>query len=350
MRDEKEFEHCLDFIIENSDPEIFFIPHPSSLIPLIMRLLIKLFYNPLQALAAIGERAPYFKGAAVALISGFLYYNLPSGDLSQLLSGLRNNGRGAASAVVLIYLFRLVMSGLAPALFLAAIFVPAVLLSASLVDRRSSVRVLLNQEYAPLVSAILYSWAAAHLLMLVPAWLLFQPAGSPLDEVALRLAPLPFFIFLVVLAVRVVLRMSYGRAVGVIALASLSLLALPLIPNLLFLLTSPFLLILLIVLLRNVFGDLLRAQQSRENFKRNLEISTLNPGRRLGSLQPGADIPAAPPVRRGASLFHARHRDRPRRDRRSLSTRPHSPRAREAHGRYPPLRRGSATGLAAQPE
>jgi tetratricopeptide (TPR) repeat protein len=71
--------------------------------------------------------------------------------------------------------------------------------------------------------------------------------------------------------------MSYGRAVGVIALASLSLLALPLIPNLLFLLTSPFLLILLIVLLRNVFSDLLRAQQSRENFKRNLEISTMNP-------------------------------------------------------------------------
>ncbi len=241
-----------------------------------MRLLIKLFYNPLQALTAIGERAPYFAGAALALISGFLYYNLPSGELAQLLSGLRN-GRGPASAVVMVYLFRLVMSGLAPVLFLAAIFVPAVLLSASLIDRRASFRVLLKQEYAPLVSAILYSWAAAHLLMLVPAWLLFQPVGSRLEEVALRLAPLPFFMFLVVLALRVVLRMSYGRAVGIIALASLSLLALPLIPNLLFLLTSPFLLILLIVLLRNVFSDLLRAQQSRENFKRNLEISTLNP-------------------------------------------------------------------------
>jgi tetratricopeptide (TPR) repeat protein len=242
-----------------------------------MWLLIRLFYNPLQALAAIGERAPYFAGAALALASGFLYYTLPSGELAQLLSGLRNNGRGPASGVVMVYLFRLVMSGLAPVLFLAAIFVPAALLSASLVDRRSSFRVLLNQEYAPLVSAILYCWAAAHLLMLIPAWLLFQPVGSTLDEVALRLAPLPFFIFLVVLAVRVVLRMSYGRGAGVIALASLSLLALPLIPNLLFLLTSPFLLILLIVLLRNVFSDLLRAQQSRESFKRNLEISTLNP-------------------------------------------------------------------------
>jgi tetratricopeptide (TPR) repeat protein len=226
-----------------------------------MRLLIKLFYNPLQALAAIGERAPYFAGGALAIISGLLYYYLAGGEFLPLLSGLKNK----------------LMSGVAPVLFLAAIFVPAALFFASLIDRRYSFRVLLNQEYAPLASAILYSWAAAHLLMLVPSWLLFQPAQSTIDGVALRLVPVPFFIILAVLAVKVVLRMSYGRAAGVISLASLSLLALPLIPKLLFLLTSPFLLIMLILLLRHVFSDLLSAQQSRENFKRNLEISTLNP-------------------------------------------------------------------------
>ena len=242
-----------------------------------MWLLTKLFYNPLQALAELSDRAPYLVGAILALITGFIYYNLPSGELAQLLSGLKNRGRGPASAVVLIYMFRLVMASLAPVLFLGAIFTPAALFSASLVDRRSSFRALLAQEYAPLVSAIFYSWAAAHLLMFVPAWLLFRPGGSPLDHLAMRLVPLPFFIFLVTLAIRVVLRMSYGRAAGVAALAALSLLALPLLPNLLFLLTSPFLLILLIVLLRNLFGDLLSAQQSRESFKRNLEISTLNP-------------------------------------------------------------------------
>ena len=242
-----------------------------------MWLLIKLFFNPLQALAEISDRAPYFVGAVLALITGFLYYNLPSGELARLLTGLKSSGRGPTSAVVMIYLFRLVMSSLAPVLFLGAIFVPAALFSASLIDRRSSFRALLGQEYAPLVSAIFYSWAAAHLLMFVPAWLLFQPAGSPLDHLAMRLVPLPFFIFLVTLAVRVVLRLSYGRASGVVALAALSLLALPLLPNLLFLLTSPFMLILLILLLRNLFGDLISAQRSRESFRRNLEISTLNP-------------------------------------------------------------------------
>ncbi len=257
--------------------QILFIPHPSSFILFRMWLLIKLFYNPLQALAELSDRAPYFVGAALAFITGFLYYNLPSGELAQLLSGLKNNGRGPASAIVLVYLFRLVMASLAPVLFLGAIFVPAALFSASLINRRSGFRALLSQEYAPLLSAIFYSWAAAHLLMFVPAWLLFQPVGSPLDQLGMRLVPLPFFIFLVILAVRVVLRMSYGRAAGVVALAALSLLALPLLPNLLFLLTSPFLLILLIILLRNLFGDLLKAQMSRENFKRNLEISTLNP-------------------------------------------------------------------------
>jgi tetratricopeptide (TPR) repeat protein len=37
------------------------------------------------------------------------------------------------------------------------------------------------------------------------------------------------------------------------------------------------LLILVIILLRNVFGDLVSAQRAREDFKRNLETATLNP-------------------------------------------------------------------------
>ena len=131
-----------------------------------MWLLIKLFYNPLQALAELSDRAPYFVGAALAFITGFLYYNMPSGELWAPSIGIKNNGRGPASAMVLIYMFRLVMNIFAPVLFLGAIFVPAALLSASLLNRRYSFRALLNQEYAPLVSAIFYSWAAAHLLSL----------------------------------------------------------------------------------------------------------------------------------------------------------------------------------------
>ena len=89
--------------------------------------------------------------------------------------------------------------------------------------------------------------------------------------------PLPYFLFLVVLALRVVLRLSFGRAIGVMALGACSLVALPLIPRLLFLLTSPLMLILVFILLRNIFGDVLSAQRSREHFKQSLEAATLNP-------------------------------------------------------------------------
>jgi tetratricopeptide (TPR) repeat protein len=107
----------------------------------------------------------------------------------------------------------------------------------------------------------------------------YRQGGSDLRvlEAALRLVPLPYFIFLVTVALRAVLQIKYGTAVGVIALGACSLLALPLIPNLLYLLTSPFLLLLVILLLRNFFGSMMSAQRSREEFKQNLEAATLNP-------------------------------------------------------------------------
>jgi tetratricopeptide (TPR) repeat protein len=166
-----------------------------------------------------------------------------------------------------------------PVLFLIVVFVPACLLSASLIHRRASFSVLLRQDYAPLASCALYGWAAAHLMMLIPAVLFFRTDGPGADalEAALRLVPLPYFIVLIAIGVRVVLRVNYGQAAGIVALGSLSLLALPLLPRLLFILTSPFLLILVILLLRNLLGDMVSAQKSREDFKRNLETATLNP-------------------------------------------------------------------------
>ncbi len=79
------------------------------------------------------------------------------------------------------------------------------------------------------------------------------------------------------LALNTVLRLTYGKAVGVMGMAALSLVALPLLPRLLYLLTSPFLLILVILLFRNVLGDILSAQRARASFERNLASATLNP-------------------------------------------------------------------------
>ena len=185
-----------------------------------------------------------------------------------------------ARFLIIVYQTVLGMMGQAsPILFLVVVFVPACLLATSLIHRRASFSVLLRQEYASLVSCVLYSWAAAHLMMIIPASFLFQPgeADPTVIEAALKLVPLPYFIFLIVLAARAVLRVGYGGATGVVALASLSLFALPLLPRLSFILTSPFLLILVILLLRNFLGEMVSSQRAREDFKRNLEAATLNP-------------------------------------------------------------------------
>jgi len=247
--------------------------------------LFKLIYNPLQAMALLRAEAPYLTGIFLALLSSVLYYDGLTGELTvSYLNAVANSKRapGLLAPLILLALPLLghVIDNAAPLLFLAAVFIPACLLAASLIDQRSSFRVLFRQEYAPLSACAFYSWSVAHLIMLVPGWMLFR-AGEPADladlESILWLLPLPYFIFLITLALNAVLRLSYGRAIGVMAMAALSLIALPLLPRLLYLLTSPFLLILVILLLRNVLGDLFSAQRARANFERNLATATLNP-------------------------------------------------------------------------
>lgn len=244
--------------------------------------LLKLFYNPLQAVIEISAEAPYIVGAFLALLSTSMYYELLSGRLTRIFAAFNEpRARGMTSPIILMA-YRVIagmLSNVSPVLFLIVVFVPACLLAHSLIHRRASFTVLLSQDYAPLVSCALYCWTAAHLMTLIPAALLFHPGeATPAEvEAALRLVPVPYFIFLIVLAVRAVLRISYRGAVGVVALGSLSLFALPLLPRLSFILTSPFLLILFILVLRNLLGGMISTQRAREDFKRNLEAATLNP-------------------------------------------------------------------------
>jgi tetratricopeptide (TPR) repeat protein len=245
--------------------------------------LAKLFYNPLQAMADLAAHTPYFAGTALALISTFLYYSVLSGMLQRMLSSLGNEQDAPGLfAPFILFGYRIILgtvSSAPPVFFVVVVFVPACVLAASVIERRASFSVMLRQEYAALASCALYSWAVAHLLMFMLALLMFKPGGpnSHALEAAMRVVPLPYFVFLITLALRVVLRLSFGRAIAVMALGACSLLALPLIPRLLFLLTSPLLLILVVILLRNMFGDVISAQRSREHFKRSLEAATLNP-------------------------------------------------------------------------
>ncbi|MGA9770486.1 MAG: tetratricopeptide repeat protein [Blastocatellia bacterium] len=229
-------------------------------------------------MSEIGAGAPYLFGAALALVATTIYRD----TLSRAFWHYINNRPSAPGMIspLLVLLVKMISASASPLFFLIVVFVPACLFAASLIEKRASFTMLLRQEYAPLVSCALYGWAAAHLIMLVPAIVIYQPSGPAQQtlEQALRLVPLPYFVFLMTISLRAVLQMSYPRAAGAMAIAACSLVALPFLTGVLLpLLTSPFLLILVILLLRNFLGDAFSAQRSREDFKRNLEASTLNP-------------------------------------------------------------------------
>jgi tetratricopeptide (TPR) repeat protein len=233
--------------------------------------LIKLLYKPFEAMAELRANAPFIAAILFATISTFLYYSLLNGWLLSFLQSLVNGSRRGRSALF-IYFFSLVTQSVTPVVFLAVIFIPACLLAANLFEQRSSFRLLLSQEYAPLATCIFYSWTITHLVMLIPAIFFMQ-----MTSIALRFAPVPFFIFLLVLALRVVLHLSYARVLGVISAATFSLGLLPLVPRLMVWLTSPFLLIIVFFALRTFFTEIISTQRARENFQQNLKAATLNP-------------------------------------------------------------------------
>jgi tetratricopeptide (TPR) repeat protein len=250
-----------------------------------LQWLLMLIYNPARAMARIAAAAPYVFGALLALVATVLYSDVLSRQSLQEFAQMANNPRqrGLILPVILLtiqFISRLAASA-SPLFFLTVIFVPACVFAASLIDRRVSFLVRLRQDYAPMVSCALYAWAMAQLLMIVPALTVYQSGGPnpQMTETILRqFAPLPYFLFLMIFALRAAMRLSTGRAVGAAVLGACSFGAMGFMSSaLLRLLTSPFLLIVFVLLLRNFFGDLIGAQRAREEFKRHLEIATLNP-------------------------------------------------------------------------
>src|SRR5262245_49275515 len=242
-------------------------------------LLVRILYNPLGAMAEIKARAPYLVSGILATASSFIYFGLFNGNLAAIINAVRYPG----SPVLVVSLFNRAVGAAAPVVFLAGLFTPACLLAVSLISRKSSFTYLFKLEYSGLTSCVLYSWAASHLIMLIPDWLLLdlgrliQEPGSHANRLAIWLAPIPYFIFLIGLALKVIFRLSAPKTIGVVALSSLSLIGIVVLPNLMFLVSSPFIAFLLIIFLRNVLGDVFSAQRDRERFRRGLEMATLNP-------------------------------------------------------------------------
>ena len=270
-----------------------------------LRLALMIFYAPLRGLREVRDRAPLTGIGLLAFISQLAYYSI-----TQLLSGNRSFLFGGPGAVV-----RLLFQATLSLLLIGGILVPLIAFVANVFERRGRFSLLLQQEYASLASTFLYALAIANLISILIS-LFFHFSGVQAAYVAqsfqsaaqvenmfrlpddlraqlqlalrdpqlvaaglFRTVKLTLFVLAAICAVREVFRITVLRAIAisvvglVLALFISPLWALLLSP----ILASPFLLIILFLLIRGYISNVTRSQRARESFKQNLEAATLNP-------------------------------------------------------------------------
>jgi tetratricopeptide (TPR) repeat protein len=261
-----------------------------------------MFYAPARALREVRDRGALAPAGLVALVAhGLFFFSLSWFYLGHLL----NPGRPLAVIFVLL-------QSAGSLVIVAFVFCPLSLFLANIFERRASFRLLLQQEYAALAATMFYALTAASLITTIlttVGWLtgIQRTISSRMVSVVMEqrsqlnpemlaaieqgilsaeliaaglsvMALAGIFAVWAVLALRIVFRLSWFRAVIVVTVSGTLLLpAYKLIPLLGTILASPFLLLMLFLLLRGYVGEFTRTQRARESFRQNLEAATLNP-------------------------------------------------------------------------
>lgn len=262
-----------------------------------------LFYAPMRGMREVRDRGTLLPAIICAYVSQILYV-----FAIQWLAGISFT---AQPQVIGSNLFQAATT-LLP---IGIVMVPLLALTANVFDRRGSFGLVLQQEYASLASVVFYAFIAANLMTIlisiffhfsgVQSWYVansLQSAGQvkalfkfPVElqkELEARLSDPVFvsgslfrtvkiaFITIGILeAVRKVFRLSLARSLAVVALSYAGVFILSPLWVLLFtrLIGSPFILLMLFLLLRGYFSGIVSNQRARAAFKQNLEAATINP-------------------------------------------------------------------------
>ena len=260
-----------------------------------LRYLLMIFYAPVRGMRGMRDRGSLAPVALMAFLSqaafNFVMEKFGITGAGGLFSDLFRAGKVVAVVAILL--------------------VPILTLVANTFDRRGSFRVVITQEYAPLAATLFYVLTAANIFsILIAAFFHYTgiqaqyiayvvqhadeyrrllPPGPQYDEelrnplmVSYRLFTgfqLWLFAFGTIVGVKETFRMSAMRAFAVTVIGSLgSSLLLPIAMHLFSgVFGSPFLLFLLILLLRGYFVDIMSSHRAKAAFKQNLESATLNP-------------------------------------------------------------------------
>jgi len=256
-----------------------------------------IFYAPVRGMREIRDRGSLAPIVLMALLSQ-VAFNVVARRFSgpsefALGDGLWWHIREAATAVAVV----------------AIVVVPILTLVANTLERRGSFRVVLTQEYAPVAASLFYVFTAASLYSILIAVLLHYGGGQTqivaaaiegadswqgtlppeviekLKDPALQSRGLfwmtvsALFGVGMILAVKDAFRTSAIRAFGIVVIGGFaSSVIAPIVQSLLLsVLGSPFLLVMVFLLLRGYFSDIMGSHRAKAAFKQNLESATLNP-------------------------------------------------------------------------
>src|SRR5215510_3591166 len=254
-----------------------------------LSLLFGLLWRPMTAVQRLRDRAPVAFSVFAAWLMTFLYWTV-----APVLTGYAQGGRWSDDVTGGEFEsgFRTLSGALSGAavkaamvvLFVAVIYVPFAILIANLFERRASFSLVIREEYAGVVSCSLLSLAGSLLVTLPAAILIGWQSGSLEGDVIIRyivlllMMPLPIFAGLMAITIGTSFRIGWAAATVTTLISFLSLVGVPLLATAAnFVCASPFLLLLLLFLLRDRIDEFIGATRSRQAFKQNLEAATLNP-------------------------------------------------------------------------
>lgn len=267
-----------------------------------LRLVLMIFYAPTRGIREVRDRAALAPAGLVALLAHVGFF------LSLIWLYLGSPLYPRRALPILLVLFQSAGS----LVIIALVFCPLVLFLANTFERRASFRLLLQQEYSALAATMFYSLTAASLITTIltvagrlsgvqqilanrmlgallaqrdqlrPEVLVAIDQGLIGPElVAAGLSAMALVIVFgiwALISLRIVFRLSWIRSLIVVFVSGTLLVpAYKLIPILGTILASPFLLLMLFLLLRGYISEITRTQRARESFRQNLEAATLNP-------------------------------------------------------------------------
>jgi predicted negative regulator of RcsB-dependent stress response len=246
-----------------------------------IKLLFRLFWRPAGAMSEILDQGSlFFASAAVLAVSLLLQFSLkpiippapPAAQHTQAAEVDPDEPPTLAAHRPPRWSF----SFYSPLLVLAVVYVPGTLLVTNLIGRLGGFGVAFSRDYSALLTCTSMAWAAVNLpLALVTT-------GVPLPVLA-GVAGLAYLYFgvLMFFAVRTVLGTENGVTAGSVCLS-----VIPLAASVFFwgplrfilgYLASPFFLFYAFYYLRGEFANIGSGLRSRQNFRRMLDASAINP-------------------------------------------------------------------------